>query len=401
MTEHGRSRIVNPRVALTAILSLTPASPEPEEEYITADSWNFLAGQQNLLAPLEGDPTLSATPVLTLSQITPISIPQPEVRTKPGRRICRHIFPCGSPLDIRMRYNPMEPPDYSLSTEIVLLSVDLSVTPHTGASVLIKDVNVEMGGGTVTPMTEIKPSILKRYDVLTLLFRYERYDGDGGRKTVSTNATMVPLLSGSEETSPVIQSLWNKILDIPSLASVPFSAPTQRAVSQIMTPSNSHRSSPSITGKPRGVQGHGRAQTVVDFPPRPGSAASTSDSPVLAITVEVPSKGVKPGDEFSVSVQCVNRARRPVKLMLQVDAQTGQSHTRTHSRLSRTDKLLPRLPVSASLPQPTLTSNKNHMTEAEVLEYYLQERELNKTKGIYPLTVEGKLGCVRLRKLLI
>jgi len=401
MIEHGRSRIANPRVALTAILSLTPASPEPDEEYITADSWNFLAGQQNLLAPLADDPTLSATPVLTLSQITPSSIPQPQVRTKPGRRICRHIFPCGSPLDIRMRYNPIEPADYSLSTEIVLLSVDLSVTPHAGASVLVKDITVEMGGGTVTPMTEIKPSILKKYDILTLLFRYERYGGDGGRKTVSTNATMVPLLSGSEETSPVIKSLWNKVLDIPSLASVPFSAPTQRAVSQIMTPSSSHRSSPSITGKPRGVQGHGRAQTIVDLPSQPASAISTSDSPVLAITVEVPSKGVKPSDEFAVSVHCINRGRRPVKLVLQVDAQPGQSHSRTHSRLSRTDKLLRRLPVSASLPQPTLTSNKNHMTEAEVLEYYLQERNFNKTRGIYPLTVEAKLGYVHLRKLLI
>src|SRR5579859_2951219 len=380
MIEHGRSRIANPRMALTAILSLTPASPEPDEEYITADSWNFLAGQQNLLAPLADDPTLSAIPVLTLSQITPSSIPQPQVRTKPGRRICRHIFPCGSPLDIRMRYNPIEPADYSLSTEIVLLSVDLSVTPHAGASVLVKHITVEMGGGTVTPMTEIKPTILKKYDILTLLFRYERYGGNGGRKTVSTNATMIPLLSGSEETSPVIKSLWNKVLDIPSLTSVPFSAPTQRAVSQIMTPSNSHRSSPSITGKPRGLQSHGRAQTVVDLP-RPASVVSASESPVLSITVEVPSKGVNPNDEFSVTIQVVNRARRPVKLALQVDAQTGQSHSRTHSRLSRTDKLLPRIPVSASLPEPTITSNKNNMTEAEVLEYYLQERNFFKTKG--------------------
>jgi len=389
--EHGRSRIVNPRVALTAILSLTPPSPEPNEEYITADSWEFLAGQTNLLAPLADDPTLSTPPVLTLGQITPMAIPQPQPRTKPGRRICRHIFPCGSPLDIRMRYNPLEPKDYSLSTEIVMLSVDLSVTPHAGASVLVKDVKVEMGGGTVTPMTEMQSTILKRYDVLTLLFRYERYGGDGGRKTVSTNATMVPLLSGSEETSPVIKSLWNKILDIPSLTSTPFAAPTQRAVSQIMTPSNSHRSSSSITGKPRGVQGHGRAHTVVDLP-RPASIVSTTESSVLSITVEVPSKGVNPGDEFSVTIQVVNRARRPIKLALQADAQTGQSHARTQSRSSRTDKLLPRIPVSMSLPQPAVTSSKNTMTEAEVLEFYLQEREFSKTRGIYPLTVDGKIG---------
>jgi hypothetical protein len=32
------------------------------------------------------------------------------------------------------------------------------------------------------------------------------------------------------------------------------------------------------------------------------------------------------------------------------------------------------------------------MTEAEVLEYYLQERDFFKTKGIFPLTVEGKIG---------
>lgn len=299
-----------------------------------------------------------------------------------------------------MRYNPLEPSDYSLSTEIVLLSVDLSVTPHAGASVLVKDVKVEMGGGTVTPITEMRPSVLKRYDVLTLLFRYERYGGDGGRKTVSTNATMIPLLSGSEETSPVIKSLWNKVLDIPSLTSAPFLAPTQRAVSQIMTPSSSHRSSPSITGKPRGVQSHGRAQTLVDLP-RPASVMSTSEPPVLSITVEVPSKGVHPNDEFSVTIQVVNRARRPVKLALQVDAQTGERHSRTHSRLSRTDKLLPRIPVSASVPEPVVTSNKNSMAEAEVLEFYLQERDFFKTKGIYPLTVDGKIGLASLLTLLI
>jgi hypothetical protein len=32
------------------------------------------------------------------------------------------------------------------------------------------------------------------------------------------------------------------------------------------------------------------------------------------------------------------------------------------------------------------------MTEAEVLEFYLQEREFSKTRGIYPLTVDGKIG---------
>jgi hypothetical protein len=41
------------------------------------------------------------------------------------------------------------------------------------------------------------------------------------------------------------------------------------------------------------------------------------------------------------------------------------------------------------------------MTEAEVLEYYLQERDFFKTKGIFPLTVEGKIGFATPWKLLI
>ena len=213
-----------------------------------------------------------------------------------------------------MRYNPFEPYDNSISTEIVLLSVDLSVTPHAGANVLVKDVKVEMGGGKITPLQELQDTILKRYDVLTLLFRYERYGGEGGRKTVSTSATMIPLLSDSEESSPIITSLWNKILDIPNLSpSVSqFTAPTQRAVSQIMTPSDSSRHSPkpSIAAKARGIStAQGRIQTLNDPPLRPmSSTTSTSEVPNLSIIVKVPSEGVTPNEEFAVDIQVVNRA---------------------------------------------------------------------------------------------
>ena len=394
--DHGRTRISNPRVALTAILSLNPASiqEEPKDEFITADSWNFLAGQANLLASLEHDPSTTVAPILPHSRIVS-SAPTQSTRTKPGRRICRHIFPCGSPLDIRMRYNPLEPDDNSISTEIVLLSVDLSVTPHAGADVLVKDVKVEMGGGKITPLQELQDTILKRYDVLTLLFRYERYGGEGGRKTVSTRATMVPLLSDSEESSPTITSLWNKILDIPNLSPSlsQFTAPTQRAASQIMSPSNSSRNSPkpSIAGKPRGIStAHGRTQTLNDYPLRPlSSTISTLEVPNISITVTVPSEGVAPNEEFTVDIQVVNRANRPIKLALHIDS--GQSHFRSQHRVSRTEKVLPRVPVSASLVQPTEPA-RTTLTEIEAQEYFLREQETRKGKPIIALTVDGKIG---------
>ena len=394
--EHGRTRIPNPRVALTATLSLNPASiqEEPKDELITTDSWNFLAGQTNLLASLANDPSASVAPDLPLSRLVSLT-PTQTTRAKPGRRICRHIFPCGSPLDIRMRYNPLEPDDNSISTEIVLLSVDLSVTPHAGADVLVKDVKVEMGGGKVTPLQEIQDTLLKRYDMLTLLFRYERYGGEGGRKMVSTSATMIPLLSDSEESSPIITSLWNKILDIPNLSPSlsQITAPTQRTASQIVAPSNSSRHSPksSITGKSRGIStAHGRVQTLNDSPLRPMSSATTStEVPNLSITVKVPSKGVAPNEEFTVDIQVVNRANRPIKLALHVDS--GQSHFRSQPRVSRTDKVLPRVPVSASSVQPTEAAGTN-FTEIEAQEYFLRQQESRKGKPILALTVEGKIG---------
>lgn len=397
IVEHGRTRITNPRVALTAILSLSPTTVEnhePKDEVITAESWKFLSGQTNLLAPLANDPTTTVDPVLPLSRIISAG-PTHANRTKPGRRICRHIFPCGSPLDIRMRYNPLEPDDNNIaSAEIVLLSVDLSVTPHANASVLVKNIKVEMGGGTIAPLQDVKEATLRRYDVLTLLYRYERYGGDGGRKTVSTSATMIPLLSNSAETSPQITSLWNKVLDIPNLNPLSqMAAPTQRAVSQILTPPNSARHSPKpSTGKPRTAPTHGRAQTVIDLPTRPvPSVASISfEPPNLSITVQVPSSGVKPNEEFPVEIQLVNRAYRPMKLALHVDS--GQAHFRTQSRATRMDKLLPRVPMSATLAQPTEPERNNVMTEAEVRGYFLREHELRKGKPIIALTVEGKIG---------
>ena len=389
-SEHGRTRISNPRVALTAILSLNPAfiDDEPKEEFITADSWTFLAGQTNLLAPLANDPSITVNPVLPLSRIISSGPTPQSTRPKPGRRICRHIFPCGSPLDIRMRYNPLEPEDNSISAEIVLLSVDLSVTPHASASVIVKNIKVEMGGGKVTPLQEVQNIVLKRYDVLTLLFRYERFGGEGGRKTVSTSATMIPLLSDSEEMSPTITSLWNKVLDIPSMrptVSPPF---TQRAVSQIMSSSNSrHSPKPSITGKPRGVSAlHGRAQTLNN------PVSSIFEVPNLSITVKVPSKGVTPNEEFTIDIQVVNRANRPIKLALYIDS--GQTHFRSQSQVSRTDKVLPRVPKTASLTQPAETRGKNLLTETEAREYFLQEQEIRKGKPIIALTVEGKIGLV-------
>ena len=406
--EHGRTKISNPRVALTAILSLSPSTVEDhdtKDDFITAESWKFLSGQMNLLAPLANDPTTTIDPVLPLSRIISAG-PTQSTRSKPGRRICRHIFPCGSPLDIRMRYNPLEPDDNIVSAEIVLLSVDLSVTPHANASVLVKEIKVEMGGGTVTPLQDVQEATLRRYDVLTLLYRYERYGGEGGRKTVSTSATMIPLLSNSAETSPQITSLWNKILDIPNLNPLSqMAGPTQRAVSQIMTPPNSARHSPkpSITGKPRVAPTHGRAQTVIDLPTRPipSTGLFTSEPPNLSITVQVPSKGVNPNEEFAVEIQVVNRANRPMKLALHVDS--GQAHFRSQSRGTRTDKLLPRVPMSATLAQPTEPDRSNVMTEAEVREYFMREHGLRKGKPIVALTVEGKIGYVstHLRTLMV
>jgi hypothetical protein len=390
--EHGRTKISNPRVGLTAILSLNPSSyeDEPKEEYITADSWNFLAGKTNLLAPLANDPSNSVDPVLSLTRIVS-SGPTQTTRTKPGRRICRHIFPCGSPLDIRMRYNPLEPNDNSISAEIVLLSVDMSVTPHAGASVLVKDIKVEMGEGKITPLQDYKEAILNRYDMLTLLFRYERYGGDGVRKRLSTTATMIPLLSDSEETSPKITSSWNRALDVPT-AIHSVSQITHRAVSQIMTPTSSSRHSPqpSITGKPGGVSTpHGRAQ-ILSRPSRPTSSTTLSETPNLSITVKVPSNGVNPNEEFAIDIQVVNRANRPIKLALHVDS--GQTHFRTQPQLSRTDKVLPRVPTTSSVVQPTESPGNNLGTEAEAREYFLREQEKGRGKPIIALTVEGKIG---------
>lgn len=397
MVEHGRTKNVNPRVALTAILSLNTSAleqPKEEEQYITSESWDFLAGQSNLLAPLAGDPALSVTPVLSLTHIVSSATAQTP-KTKPGRRICRHIFPCGSPLDIRMRYNPLEPDDSSLSVEIVLLSVDLSVTPHAGAPVLVKEINVEMGGGTISPLQAFQPITLNRYDVMTVLFRYERYGGDGGRKAVSTTATMIPLLSDSEETSPKIISLWNKVLDVPSVnPSAPqFTAPT-RAVSQVMNPASTvrHAHKASIVGKPQVLStAHGRAQTNNDgqvlYPPHPSSIAEVSN---LSITVQVPSEGVKPNEKFMVDIQVVNRLKRPIRLALQVNS--GQAYFQQSSRLSKADKILPQTPVIPSAPQVLASSGNGMMTERAAKEFFLREQENLRSKPIIALTVEAKFG---------
>jgi hypothetical protein len=280
----------------------------------------------------------------------------------------------------------------STSTEIVLLSVDVSVTPQTGGSVLVKEVKVDMEGGKMIPLQSSGEKVLKRYDVMTLLFRYERYGGNAGRKMVSTSATMVPLLSDSEETSPTITSLWNKVLDIPNLNPRLSTVGSQRAVSMIMSPPAGSRHSPksSLSTKSRGIPSHIRTQTLSDIPSRPTSMISTAESPNLSITVRVPSTGVDPGEEFNVDIQVVNRATRPIKLALHVDS--GQAHFQTQKRTSRTDKLLPRVPFSTSLHHHPDTPHNTIMTESEAREFYLREKEGRQVKGIIALNVEGKIG---------
>jgi hypothetical protein len=392
-SEHGRSKIPNPRVALTATLSVISIDDEPQDEIITADSLHKLAGQVNILGSFAGDPYLSHEPVLPLSRIISTGV-QETPRQKPGRRICRHIFPCGSPLDIRMRYNPLEPEDFSINKEIVLLSVDLSVTPQAGAPVLVKNVKVEMDGGQIEPLQDDVERVLKRYDVFTLLFRYVRYGDPGGPKTVSTSATMIPLINDSAELSPQINSTWNKVLDFPRLSPPSqFTAPTQRVVSQIMGYSSTdprvrHTQSSSISGRPTGL-GHGRAQTLSEPLPRPDSVVSSViESPHLSITIEVPSKGINPMDEFQVKAQVVNRSNRPMRLALYV--QPGQEFERVPSRNSKVDKVLPRIPLSPATRPFELTSFSTNDTELR--QVYLRELELKKGKPLVGLTVEAELG---------
>lgn len=288
-----------------------------------------------------------------------------------------------------MRYNPLELDDQSVATETVILSVDLSVTPHANASVLLKDIKVEMGGGIVTPLQEIRQSILHRYDVWTLLYRYERYGNEARRKAISTSVVMVPLLTDSEETSPTITSTWEKVLDISNLLPLApqFTAPSV-ANQAVSPPANAtrHSTRPSIASKPRTIPtAHIRAQIVPNPPFR------TTEPPHLSILIRVPPEGVNPNEEFAVDIQIVNRAIRPVKLALQVDS--GQAQFRTKSKgPGRTDKVLPRVPMSSSPITTTHPARKGLMTDAEARALFVQEMEIQKPKPIIALTVEGKIG---------
>ena len=293
-----------------------------------------------------------------------------------------------------MRYNPLEPDDNTVSKEVVLLSVDLSVTPHAGAFVLVKDIKVDMERGMVLPLQDINPTVLRRYDVLTLLFRHERYGGEGGRKMVSTSATMVPLLSESSDDCPQITSLWNKILDIPSMVS-PV-APGPRPLSQVIypPPTTAWQSPKSSPSRPRSsvVSTHARIQgSDPHSPKRPLSASTTStvEIPHLSITVKVPPTGVNPSEEFPVEVQVLNRATRPVKLALHIDS--GQMRFQTQVTNSKTDKLLPRVPLS-STPNPPPDTTKPINPQSELREFFFREHDRQKGKPIIALTVEHKLG---------
>jgi hypothetical protein len=296
-----------------------------------------------------------------------------------------------------MRYHPLEPDDNTVSKEMVLLSVDLSVTPHAGASVLVQDIKVEMDGGSVVPLQDIKHPVLRRYDVLSLLFRYERYGGDGARKTVSTTATMIPLLSESVEDCPRITSLWNKILDVPSMSSQ--AAPPPRSVSQLIGPPAARESPKPSPVRPRSlISTHGRIQASSDThsPKRPPSisaqsAISTSETPHLSITVKVPTAGVNPNEEFPVDVQVLNRATRPIKLALHVDS--GQARFQTQVFNTKTDKLLPRAPLSSNVTTQAEITEKPLNREAELREFFFKDHERQTGKNpIIALTVEHKLG---------
>ena len=366
-----------------------------EDEYITADSWDFLAGQENILELLSNDPTISVPPTLPLAAVAPAPSGQPQEATfaKQGRRICRHIFSCGSPIDIRMRYTPLESIDY-VSTAI--LSVDVSITPHAGTNVMVKDVKVELEGGTVTPLQQLQNTVLKRYDFLTLLFRYQRYGNDGGRRIVSTTTTVVPLLMDSEENSPEITSSWNKTLDFPHVHPqiIRSGLPAQKAVDHVMNAQSSsgqHSPRPGVLGKGRGDA------TVSGYVPNPLETSSTSHPslttisvPHLSITMEVPSDPISPDDEFNVNIQVVNQATRPMRLALYVDF--GQPRLPSKVHRAKTDKVLPRTPMTGSFLPSTEASPQNFMTPEQAQEFFIRENELRKGKPLIPLTVEEKIG---------
>ena len=157
-----------------------------------------------------------------------------------------------------------------------------------------------------------------------------------------------------------------------------------------MSPTNSARHSPSPSfGTPRSIlAGRAQIQTHNDHT-QPISSTASIDAPHLSITVKVPTKGVSPNEEFPVGIQVVNRANRPVKLALYIDS--GQSPFRAQSRATRTDKVLPRVPLTQSHDQTTETI-QNDMTEIEAREYFMRETESRKGKPIIALTVESKIG---------
>lgn len=380
-----QGRFHKPAVYFQPTASFKPAStPEkvgPEDEYLPS----LVPTAMNLLQAFENDPALTGVhprlSAMRINKIAPNAAPVVREMTRPIRSGQRPLFRILPALIWRVRYAKVHTSINDLS---LLASLDLEVAAYATYDVLIKDVNLTLLGGEVTPFpTSQDPgAVHKPGDQLTFVYKLKpdiTTDGTPalGNKGHVLTMTVSALVLMTDTCHPVIAIDWKTPVD--------FTSAAEHQNPNMLKAAHRLSSNPSVKAtNPDALPAHDTHSQAAEEPP------NTAIN--ITLTISGPPK-VRPGKIFTWTVFIVNRSAVPRKLAVLVLPKRKHPITTT-----TTSSHAPHASTSSATSPPNTTKEKNKkelLAPAVVDEnivYAQQKSARTETADLICLTTDIRLG---------
>jgi len=335
-----RLRLQNPSMILSAVASLKPAEQvHPEnlrEEYLPSQ----IPSGINLLESFNGDPSLGgikpSLSALRVSRVMP-STQSTRESMRPLKNISRQSIKCYPAINARVRYSR---PNSTPSHPLIVASLDVDITPFTNCEIILKQVHLNITGGSVDDINNIPgmslPMKCLPQDDITFLYRVQPDDLDVTNKSLirALDISIQATANLSSVCQPHISMKWSTSLDFTPPVNPGYGNPTQpiqrpHRPAQLSIGGVSFETVPTVSSL---AITRPDALPSIDITTRKQRNSSVANFGVTVTFTGPPSTApVRPGIPFIWTAFIVNRSDRPRKLALTV----LPKRRRTEARITR------------------------------------------------------------------
>ncbi|KAG0650035.1 hypothetical protein D0Z07_3875 [Hyphodiscus hymeniophilus] len=384
-----RLRLQNPSIVFAATASLRPAEQVHFEtlrdEYLPSQ----MPSGMNLLESFNDDPALGGIKprlsALRVSRVAPVTQGVRDLM-RPLKNISRNSIRIYPAINARVRYSR---PNTTAPKPSVIASLDIDITPFANCEITIREVNLDMAGGSVENLNSIPglsmPMKCLPQDDITFLYRVLPDDLDVTNKslirTLSISITASAHLTSA--CAPEISMQWTTTMDFTPPVNHSFGNPAQpiqrpHRPAQLSIGASSFETVPTVSSlaalRPDALPHteittrHQRNSSIPDF----GVTCTFTGPP--------PSQPLLAGVPFSWSVFIVNRSDRPRKLALVV----LPKRRRTEARITR--------PPSTGYGNPRKDPKTADAVVDENIVHAMQKNSAIESTEIVCLSTETRIG---------